>query len=137
MRATRTIAGVVFMAILLSLYLAVAGYEAWLLITDGKPLTLTYGLALMVAPVIGVWSLVRELRFGRDADRLMKRYESEVGEIRVPVIDRRDTAAVDALLVEPPATTWRDALVHGLTLDTVGRRREARASVRLAIQLAR
>jgi hypothetical protein len=137
MRATRTVIGVAFMAILLALYIAVAGYEAWLMITDGKPLTLTYGLALMVAPLIGIWSLVRELIFGRDAARLLARYRSEFGEVRIPVIDRRDRTAVEELIATPAPTNWHDALVHGLTLDSVGRRREARAAVRLAIRVGR
>ena len=137
MRATRTILAVIFMSVLLVLYIALAGYEAWLLIADGQPLALIYGVALMIVPAFGVWSLVRELLFGRDAARLVKRYEAEIGEIRLPVVDRRDSAAVDALVTAPPATDWRDALIHGLTLDTVGRRREGRASVRRAIQLAR
>ena len=137
MKVTRTVIGVAFMALLLALYIAVAGYEAWLMIMDGKPLTLTYGIALMVAPVIGIWSLVRELKFGRDAARLMDRYRAEFGDVQIPVIDRRDRDAVDALLATPAPKTWQDALIHGLTLDSIGRRREARAAVRSALQLSR
>jgi hypothetical protein len=137
MKVTRTVIGVAFMALLLALYIAVAGYEAWLMIMDGKPLTLTYGIALMVAPVIGIWSLVRELQFGRDAARLMDRYRAEFGDVQIPVIDRRDRDAVDALLATPAPKTWQDALIRGLTLDSIGRRREARAAVRSALQLSR
>lgn len=137
MNATRTVIGVVFMSALLLLYIVFAAYQAALLILDGEPLTLLYGLALFVAPVIGVWSLVRELVFGRDAQRLFARYTAEFGEPRIPVIDRRDREAVDALVAESEPTNWADALIRGLTLDSVGRRREARISVRRAIQLAR
>jgi hypothetical protein len=137
MKVTRTVIGVAFMALLLALYIAVAGYEAWLMIMDGKPLTLTYGIALMVAPVIGIWSLVRELKFGRDAARLMDRYRAEFGDVQIPVIDRRDRDAVDAVLAAAAPKTWQDALIHGLTLDSIGRRREARAAVRSALQLSR
>lgn len=137
MKATRTAIGVVVMSALLALYIAFAAYEAALLILSGKPLTLVYGIALFVAPVIGVWSLVRELVFGRDAQRLFTRYIEENGEPQIPVIDKRDRAAVDALVVTPIPDKWQDALIFGLTLDTVGRRREGRAAVREAIRLAR
>ncbi len=135
MKTTRTIIGVVVMSALLVLYIVFAAYQAALLVASGQPLTLVYGLALFVAPVIGIWSLVRELVVGRQAGRLLDRYTAENGEPQIPVINRRDRAAVDALLATPIPDTWQAALIHGLTLDTVGRRREGRAAVRVAITL--
>jgi hypothetical protein len=131
----RTVAGVIVMSALLALYIVFAAYQAALLVASSQPLTLVYGLALFVAPVIGLWSLVRELVFGRQAGRLLTRYTAENGEPQVPVINRRERDAVDALLAAPIPGTWQDALLHGLTLDTVGRRREGRAAVRVAIKL--
>jgi hypothetical protein len=124
------------MSALLALYIVFAAYQAALLVASSQPLTLVYGLALFVAPVIGLWSLVRELVFGRQAGRLLTRYTAENGEPQVPVINRRDRDAVDALLASPIPDTWQAALLHGLTLDTVGRRREGRAAVRVAIRLS-
>ena len=135
MKTTRTIIGVAIMSALLALYIVFAAYQAALLVASGQPLTLVYGLALFVAPVIGIWSLVRELVFGRQAGRLLDRYTAENGEPQVPVINRGDRAAVDALLATPIPDTWQAVLIHGLTLDTVGRRREGRAAVRVAITL--
>jgi len=135
MKTTRTIIGVAIMSALLALYIVFAAYQAALLVASGQPLTLVYGLALFVAPVIGIWSLVRELVFGRQAGRLLDRYTAENGEPQIPVINRRDRAAVDALQATPIPDTWQAALIHGLTLDTVGRRREGRAAVRVAITL--
>ena len=123
------------MSALLVLYIVFAAYQAALLVASSQPLTLVYGLALFVAPVIGMGALVRELVFGRQAGRLLSRYTAENGEPQVPVINRRDRAAVDALLATPIPDTWQAALIHGLTLDTVGRRREGRAAVRVAITL--
>ena len=131
----RTVASVILMAALLTLYIVFAAYQAALLVASGQPFTLVYGLALFVAPVIGIWSLVRELVFGRQAGRLLNRYTAENSEPQVPVINRRDREAVDSLLAAPIPNTWQAALIHGLTLDTVGRRREARAAVRVAITL--
>ena len=132
----RTVAGVALMSALLALYLVFAAYQAALLVASGQPLTLLFGLALFVAPIIGIWSLFRELVFGRQAGRLLTRYKKENGEPQVPIINRRDRPAVEALLALPIPATWQGALIHGLTLDTVGRRREARSVVRVAIRLA-
>jgi len=131
----RTIAGVIFMSALLALYIAFAAYQAALLVLSGEPFTLLYGVALFVAPIIGIWSLFRELKFGRDAQRLFTQYLAERGEPQLPVINRRDLVAVEEVVATPVPATWQDALVLGLTLDTVSRRREGRAMVRQAIKL--
>ena len=131
----RTVAAVILMSALLALYIAFAAYQAALLVLSGEPFTLLYGLALFVAPIIGIWSLFRELKFGRDAQRLFTQYVAERGEPKLPVIDRRDRDAVEAVVATPVPETWQDALVLGLTLDTVSRRREGRAMVREAIKL--
>ncbi|MDP4585855.1 MAG: hypothetical protein NWS64_00975 [Microbacteriaceae bacterium] len=135
MKITRTIIGVAVMSVLLALYIAFAAYQAALLVLSGEPFTLVYGLALFVAPIIGIWSLFRELKFGRDAQRMLTHYIAEKGEPQLPVINRRDLEAVDAVVATPVPETWQDALVLGLTLDTVSRRREGRAMVRQAIKL--
>jgi hypothetical protein len=131
----RTVAAVILMSALLALYIAFAAYQAALLVLSGEPFTLLYGLALFVAPIIGIWSLFRELKFGRDAQRIFAQYITERGEPKLPVINRRDLDAVEAVVATPVPETWQDALVLGLTLDTVSRRREGRAMVREAIKL--
>jgi len=131
----RTVAGVIFMSALLALYISFAAYQAALLVLSGEPFTLVYGLALFVAPIIGIWSLFRELKFGRDAQRLFTQYIAERGQPELPVINRRDLDAVEAVVATPVPATWQDALVLGLTLDAVSRRREGRAMVRQAIKL--
>jgi hypothetical protein len=135
MKTTRTIIGVAVISALLVLYMVFATYQAALLVSTAQPLAMVFGLALFVAPLIGIWSLVRELVFGRQAGRLLTRYTAENGEPQIPLINRRDRAAVDALLATPIPDSWEGALIHGLTLDTVGRRREGRAAVRVAITL--
>lgn len=131
----RTVAGVIFMSALLALYISFAAYQAALLVLSGEPFTLVYGLALFVAPIIGIWSLFRELKFGRDSQRMFTQYIAERGEPKIPVIDRRDRAAVAEVVATPVPATWQDGLLLGLTLDTVSRRREGRAMVREAIKL--
>ena len=131
MKQTRTIIGVFVMTALLSLYIAFAGYEAVLLIATGEPLAFVFGAALFVAPAIGIWSLFRELKFGREAGALLNRFVAEFGPIAIPVLDKGSDVP------EPSNPAWDDLLIHGLTLDSVGKRREARAAVRRAIVLAK
>lgn len=131
MNNVRTIIGVVVMSALLVIYIVFAGYQALLLVSTGQPLAIIFGLALFVAPAIGVWSLVRELKFGRDAGALLNRFVTEFGPIAIPTLDKGSDVP------EPANPTWDDLLVHGLTLDSVGKRREARAAVRRAIVLAK
>ena len=131
MRNVRTIIGVVVMSALLLIYIVFAGYQALLLVSTGEPLALIFGLALFVAPAIGVWSLVRELKFGREAGALLNRFVAEFGPIAIPTLDKGSDVP------EPSNPTWDDLLIHGLTLDSVGKRREARAAVRRAIVLAK
>lgn len=131
MKQTRTIIGVVVMTALLALYIGFAGYEAVLLLATGEPLAILFGVALFVAPAIGIWSLVRELKFGREAGALLNRFVTEYGPIAIPVLEKRATVP------EPANPTWDDMLIYGLTLDSVGFRREARAAVRRAIALAK
>ncbi len=131
MNNVRTIIGVVVMSALLVIYIVFAGYQALLLVSTGQPLAIIFGLALFVAPAIGVWSLVRELKFGRDAGALLNRFVTEFGPIAIPTLDKGSDVP------EPANPTWDDLLIHGLTLDSVGKRREARAAVRRAIVLAK
>ncbi len=131
MKQTRTIIGVIVMTALLALYIAFASYEAVLLVSTGQPLAMIFGLALFVAPAIGIWSLFRELKFGREAGALLNRFVEEFGPIALPVLDKGSDVP------EPANPTWDDLLIHGLTLDSVGKRREARAAVRRAIVLAK
>lgn len=131
MKQTRTLIGVIVMTALLALYIAFASYEAVLLVSTGQPLAMIFGLALFVAPAIGIWSLFRELKFGREAGALLNRFVEEFGPIALPVLDKGSDVP------EPANPTWDDLLIHGLTLDSVGKRREARAAVRRAIVLAK
>lgn len=135
----RTGSGVAVMSVLLLVYIGMAFYMAALLVTVPEPLTLAFGSALFVAPLIGVWSLVRELRFGREAARLYDILRSEDGEApQVPVVNRRDKQAVAAALAAAPqGDEWRDILRRALVVDVVSTRAEARREVRRAIAAER
>ena len=69
--------GVVVMAVLLALYIALVGWRAVLLLGTGDPVGITMGVALIVLPVVAVWALGRELWFGWRAQQLGLRLEAE------------------------------------------------------------
>ncbi|MFS0893482.1 hypothetical protein [Microbacterium sp. 179-I 3D3 NHS] len=135
------------MAAALLVYLAVAIWLAVMFISVGSPLAIGMGVTLIVLAPIGAWALVREMQFGFAADRLGRRLDEEGGMPPVeteltpsgriaradagPLIERY-AAAADA-----DASDWRARYRLGVVQDAAGHRKDARASIRAAIRLAR
>jgi hypothetical protein len=143
----RALSGALLMGALLALYLVLVAARALAFLTSGQPVGIAIGVALAVLPVLGAFALIRELRFGMQASRLLRRLAEEGG---LPPDDlprrpsgRPDRAAADArfgsfrdeALAHPD--DWRAWLRLGLAYDASGDRRRARAAVRQAIGLAR
>ncbi|GAA2510295.1 hypothetical protein ACFW9F_18445 [Streptomyces sp. NPDC059506] len=76
------------LAAVLVVYFVLVGSRGWLLIREGTPLTVTFGVAVLVLPALGVWFLWRTVGFARDAGRLARELEAEGG---LPVDDLRRT----------------------------------------------
>lgn len=143
----RSKASAVVLAVLLLLYLVLAGQRAVLFILSGEPVAVVMGVALLLLPALGVWALAREWRFGVHAERLGARLESEdaLPEESVPVRSsgRVERSAADALFpkyraaVEQAGADWRDWFRLGLVYDAAGDRRRARAAIRRAIAMER
>lgn len=142
----RSAGAAVLMAALLLLYLGVAGIRAVAFLATGRPIGVAIGVALLVLPVVGLWALIRELRFGVRSGRLVRILGAEGG---LPAEDlprrpsgRPDRAAADArfaevrIEAEARPEDWRTWLRLGLAYDAAGDRRRARAAVRRAIALA-
>ncbi|TFC99584.1 hypothetical protein E3T25_14835 [Cryobacterium sandaracinum] len=135
------------MALLLVFYLVLVGWRAVLFLQSGEIIGIVIGVALLVLPLVGVWALVAELRFGRNSERLVRRLEAE-GELPVeelpirpsgrPMRDEADAefpiyrAAVDAA-----PDDWRAWFRLGLAYNSSGDRRRARSAIRTAISLER
>lgn len=142
-----TILGVITITVLLGLYLVFAGYRAIVLLGSGEPLAFSMGVALLVLPVIGLWALWRELRFGFTSAKLLKRLEAEGltpnDEVALLPSGRVDRDAADALFPKYQAETesnpesWQSWLRLGLVYDACGDRRRARGAVNQAIRLAK
>lgn len=143
----KTRIGVALIAAALVLYFILMGQKAVLFIASGDPIGIGMGVALIVLPLIGVWALVREIQFGVQAERLGTLLDSEGGmpaaeteltpsgriakEDAEPLIQRY-TAQADAV-----ADDWRARYRLGVVQDAAGRRKDARASIRAAIELSK
>ena len=137
--------GVAVMAALLALYIVLVAQRGWLLLGSGDPIGIAMGIALFVLPVIAGWALVREVMFGRSAERLGARLEAD-GALPDEAVAVRPSGRVlreeaDALFpvyrdaVEAAPEDWRAWYRLGLAYDAAGDRRRARAAIRQAIRL--
>ncbi len=139
--------GVAVMAVLLALYIVLVGQRAWLLVTSGETVGVIMGAALIVLPLIAVWAIWREIRFGVRASALAARLEDEgalpAEEIDVRPSGRPQREQADELFpayradVEAHPDDWRAWFRLGLAYDGAGDRRRARHAIRTAIRLER
>jgi len=139
--------GVAVMAVLLALYIAVAGWRAVQWIQTGEPIAIAMGAALIVLPAIALWALGRELWFGVRAEQLARRLETEGGlpeELVATTPSGRPTRAEgDAVFprykadVEAHPDDWTAWFRLSLAYDAAGDRRRARSAVREAIRRER
>lgn len=69
----------VVMAVALVFYFVLAGSRGVILIRDGRPVTVLFGAAVLVLPLIGCWFLWRAYRFVRRSQELADELEAEGG----------------------------------------------------------
>ncbi len=139
--------GVAVMAAALVLYIFLVGGRAFVMIGTGEPVAIAMGVALLVLPLVGLWALVREVQFGLAASRLGGTLDAEGGMPDAPAqltpSGRLLAADVEPMITRYTAeadaqpTDWRARYRLGVVQDAAGRRKDARASIRQAIRLAR
>ena len=133
------------LAAAVGVYIVFAGMRAWALASTGEPALIVFGVAVVVIPVIGVWVLWRELRFGQRTQRLGEELGREGG---LPVDDlprtasgRVDKDAADARFVDyerevqASPDDWRCWYRLAIGYDDARDRKRARAAMRQAIAL--
>jgi hypothetical protein len=136
--------GVAVMAALLVLYIVLVAQRGWLLLQSGNPIGIAMGVALFVLPLIAGWALVRELMFGRSAERLGAQLDAE-GALPSDAVAVTPSGRVlreegEAVFpgyreaVEASPEDWRAWYRLGLAYDAAGDRRRARAASRQAIR---
>jgi cytochrome c-type biogenesis protein CcmH/NrfG len=129
----------------LAFYALLIGAKGVALLRSGSPVAAALGAALLVIPLVAVWLVWREIRFGRDSGALAAVLDAEGG---LPVDDlprrpsgRVDRAAADELFGKRRAETeadpdnWRSWYRLGLAYNDAGDRTRARSAVRHAIAL--
>lgn len=143
----RSIIGVAVMSVLLVLYFVFAGIRAFALLGSGQFVPVIMGVAMLVLPLIGVWALLRELQFGRQATRLADRLE-ELGRLPdEPVATRPsgrpERSDADAAFpryraeVKSDPQSWEAWMRLGIVYDACGDRKRARGAIREAIRFER
>ncbi|MFF5448293.1 hypothetical protein [Streptomyces sp. NPDC012888] len=66
-------------AAVLALYFVLAGGRGVALLRIGTPLTVTFGVMVLILPVIGIWFLWKNTRFVQKANQLSAELEAEGG----------------------------------------------------------
>jgi tetratricopeptide (TPR) repeat protein len=133
------------MALFLLLYVVLVAQRAYLFVMTGEPVAVVLGVALLVLPVLGVFALVAELRFGVQTQQMVRELEA-AGELPADEVPRRasgryERAAADAAFprwaqaVEDAPDDWRTWFRLGLAYDACGDRRRARQAVRKASRM--
>nr|WP_240969380.1 hypothetical protein [Streptomyces sp. HNM0575] len=95
------------MAAVLLAYFVLAGSRGVLLIEQGTAITVPFGLAVLVLPLIGVWFLWQTTRFAHNAERLARELEAEGGlppdELRRTPSGRIDRDSADEVFARRKA----------------------------------
>ncbi|MER5771411.1 tetratricopeptide repeat protein [Streptomyces sp. NPDC001985] len=96
-------------AAVLVVYFVLVGSRGVMLIQQGTLLTVTFGLAVLILPVIGVWFLWKNTQFVTRANRLAAELDAEGGlpvdELARTPSGRIDRDAADAVFARRRAET--------------------------------
>ncbi|OON76468.1 hypothetical protein [Streptomyces tsukubensis] len=94
-------------AVVLIIYFVLAGSRGVMLIQHGTALTVVFGVAVLVLPLIGLWFLWKNTQFVTRANRLAAELEAEGGlpvdELTRTPAGRIDRSSADAVFVRRKA----------------------------------
>ena len=129
----------------LVVYLVALGWRGVVLLRVGGLVPVLLGLALLALPLVGLWAVVREWRFGAATQALAHELDAR-GELPVDDLPRSpggriDRTAADAWFerfrqeVDAEPESWAAWFRLALGYDAAGDRRRARAAMRRAVEL--
>ncbi|MFI9390265.1 MULTISPECIES: hypothetical protein [Streptomyces] len=132
-------------AAVLVFYFVLVGSRGVMLIQSGTLLTVTFGVAVLILPVIGVWFLWKNTQFVRRANQLAAELEAEGGlpvdELRRTPDGRIDRDSADEVFARRKAETeaapddWRSwfrlAVAYHDARDTPRARRTMQRAIAL------
>jgi hypothetical protein len=137
--------GAVLLSAVTLIYLVLMTNQAITLIQVDNPIAKIMGFALFGLPVIGVWAIIRELKFGLQVEALAKQVRNEGVwpefelEFRPSGRPIRTSAAKVfaeyAAITEQNPDDWHNWFNLGLAYDASGDSRRARSSMRTAVSL--
>ena len=133
------------LVLVLGVYLVVVGERAWLLIRDGRVPFVLLGIGVLILPLIGLWIVWQEMRFGSATERLGRQLDA-AGELppdeRVRTAGGRlDREAGDAVFarrraeVEEQPDDWRRWYRLAIAYGDAGDTSRGRQAMRRAIAL--
>ncbi|WP_258563551.1 universal stress protein [Streptomyces phytophilus] len=67
----------VVLSAVLVVYFFLAGTRGWYLLREGTPVTVAFGVAVLVLPAIGIWFLWHTTAFARAANALARELDAE------------------------------------------------------------
>lgn len=131
----------------MAVYFGLIGYRGIYLLGQDRWILKALGLAVLVFPLIGIWVVIAELRFGLASQRLAMRLLAAGDATDVPTLPRlpsgrMDRKAADAWfeqqrsVVEQAPQDWRGWFRLAQAYDLAGDRRRAREALRTAIEKA-
>jgi hypothetical protein len=144
-RGANPLGMVIVLVVALAIYFLLIGYRGWYLLGQDRWLLKLLGLAVLVLPLIGIWVVVAELRFGLASQRLAERLIGEGESASPPKVPRLpsgrpDRGAADLIfdrqraVVEQNPDDWRGWFRLAQAYDLAGDRRRAREALRTAIE---
>jgi uncharacterized membrane protein (DUF485 family) len=133
---------VVVLVLALAAYFVLIGYRGVYLLGQPTATLKVLGVAVLVLPLVGIYVVFAELRFGRATQRLAEQLDEDPPELPRHPSGRPDRAAADVLFeqrrteVEADPADWRRWYRLAVAYDLAGDRRRARAAMRAAIARA-
>lgn len=146
-RGSNPLIAVVVLLLAVAAYFVLIGYRGIYLLGQGRWELKVLGLAVLVLPLVGIWVVWAELRFGLASQRLAERLIAEGESAAPPDIPRLpsgrpDRKAADVIferqrmLVEAAPENWRGWFRLAQAYDVAGDRRRGREALRTAIDKA-
>ena len=138
--------GAIATTALTAMYVLLMGNTAINLLQTNDLIAQAIGGLMLTFPVLAIWLVIAELRFGSRLEKLSKQLLAEEAwpkfNFEVRPSGRVVRTSADAefakyqLKVEQDSQNWRNWFALGLVYDAAGDRRRARASMRKAIELS-
>ena len=147
-KATKVVAIIAVMVLILGFYFFLLGQRGVTLIQNGGVASIALGIGVILLPIVGLWIVWATLKAGFDHQRLASRIREEGLELDVDDLPRRPSGrierdAADDLFQqiktewEEDPDNWRNSYRLARAYDYAGDRGRARETMKRAVALER